>query len=113
MQRDALEQLTSVFPADNLDRANAHLEYGRSLLAGKNTVDAVMQFGVARNALANRYGDTSWRVAEIDYLKAVALDIQGLQQDAAVLRESAISRIETQLPQDHSIRQEVTSGKIL
>jgi serine/threonine-protein kinase len=113
LQRDALQQISSLFPPDNIERADAHLEYGRSLLAAENTVDAVMQFNAARNALTSRYGDSSWRVAKVDYLKAAALEIQGRQQDAVTLRQSAMSRMEEQLPQDHPLLQEIRSGKML
>jgi tetratricopeptide (TPR) repeat protein len=113
LQRDALERLSSLLPADNAERADAHLEYGRSLLAAGDTVDAIMQFNTARNAFATRFDETSWRLAKIDYLKAAALDVQGRQKDASLLREIAVSRIDAALPDTHPLRMAVASGKIL
>lgn len=113
LQRDALERLSSLLPPENPERAEAHLEFGRSLLAGGNTVDAIMHFNAARKAFTTRFGEASWQVAKIDLVTAAAQYAQGRQTDASALRTRAMSRLESQLPEGHPLRQEIQNGKIL
>jgi hypothetical protein len=113
LQRDAVERLASLLPPDTPELTEAHFEYGRSLLADGNTLDGSMQFKAARNALASRFGDASWRVAKADFLLASALEMQGRQEDATALRTESLSRMEAQLAESHPLRQQLREGRIL
>jgi hypothetical protein len=113
LQREAVERLAFLLPPDTPELTEAHFEFGRSLLADGNTIDAAMQFKAARSALASRFGDASWRVAKTDLLLASALEMQGQQEDATALRTESLSRMEAQLAESHPLRRQLREGRIL
>lgn len=107
LQREALGNLSEMFALDNIERAQAHFEFGRSLVVAGAADDAVIQLETARSALAKRYGASSWRAAKADFWLAAALNKQGNLSEAATMRSSAVTRINEQLPEYHPLRQEI------
>jgi serine/threonine-protein kinase len=108
LQREALGNLVAMFPPDNIERAQAHFELGRTLIVAGAAEDAVMQFEAARSALLAQFGDSSWKVARVDYWLANALDAQGKRDKAEALRNSAVTKINDQLPEYHPVRREIS-----
>jgi hypothetical protein len=106
LQRAALVNLAAMFPPENLERAQAHFELGRTLTVAGVAGDAVMQFAVARSAVLAQFGESSWQVARVDFWLADALDLQGNRDEAATLRLSAATTIRQQLPEYHPVRRE-------
>jgi hypothetical protein len=67
----------------------------------------VKQFEEARTTLARQFGESSWKVARVDYSLAGALDAQGKGDEAKAVRTSAVTRINEQLPEYHPVRREI------